>query len=50
MSHSATTLISLTQNKSSYDPAVHVILRKRQLHTKIVSSAAAKALVRRVRR
>jgi hypothetical protein len=50
MGHSAAALICLTQNKSSYDPAVDVILHKRQLHSKIVSSAAAKALVRWVRR
>jgi hypothetical protein len=38
-------LIRQTQNESSHDPAVDVILHKRQLHAEIVSSAAAKALV-----
>src|SRR5580704_1962293 len=50
VSHSAAALVRLAQNKSSYDPAVDVILHKRQLHAKIVSSAAAKARVRWVGR
>src|SRR5580700_6777687 len=50
MGHSAAALIRLTQNKSSYDPAVDVVLHKRQLHARIVSSAATTAFVRWVRR